>query len=394
MLIHSEDSFEDLIISDILIKTKRPFDSLVLKFLNTLSKSILRNKLAKTYPDLITFGFFCRTANLIKNRNRYQQELNFRTGFGLAVHISPSNIPINFAFSFIFGLLSGNSNAVRLPSNNFNQNILLLEIIQNVLEDIEYEEIKKSTIFFNSSRSSEKLKEFCSIADSLIVWGGDETVKTFKEFDKKISCVELFFPNRLSSLIIDSETFIIEEDKDKVLINFYNDTYLVDQNACSSPTNIFWFGSEKSNLVAQDFFWDELKKTLKQKNYLLSTISIFDKYINVMRALNETNTPLKLKKHDSNIWESFEAPEISKFFNLGLFASINIKNLDEIIPKFRKNEQTITYYGLDPIDINNSLEKGQISIDRIVPIGSALEIGLIWDGKDIIRHLSKYTQVS
>ena len=31
-------------------------------------------------------------------------------------HITPSNIPTNFAYSFIFGLLTGNSNIVKVPT--------------------------------------------------------------------------------------------------------------------------------------------------------------------------------------------------------------------------------------------------------------------------------------
>ena len=39
--------------------------------------------------------------------------------------------------------------------------------------------------------------------------------------------------------------------------------------------------------------------------------------------------------------------------------------------------------------VNNSL----IGIDRIVPIGQALNIGVIWDGYDLIRKLSRIIEV-
>ena len=50
-----------------------------------------------------------------------EQNLNNKLGLGLAFHITPSNIPTNFAYSLIFGLLSGNSNVVKVPSRNFTQ---------------------------------------------------------------------------------------------------------------------------------------------------------------------------------------------------------------------------------------------------------------------------------
>lgn len=57
--------------------------------------------------------------------------------------------------------------------------------------------------------------------------------------------------------------------------------------------------------------------------------------------------------------------------------------------------QTITYYGIEPKEIWHSLKKIPIKgIDRIVPIGKALEIGFDWDGKNIVNNLSRLIQTS
>ena len=52
--------------------------------------------------------------------------------------------------------------------------------------------------------------------------------------------------------------------------------------------------------------------------------------------------------------------------------------------------QTLTYFGVEKSEllgfvVNNRLK----GIDRIVPIGKALEIDVIWDGYDIVRSLSR-----
>tara|TARA_B100000767_G_scaffold206942_1_gene193865 strand:- start:1021 stop:2205 length:1185 start_codon:yes stop_codon:yes gene_type:complete len=394
MLIHDINTFESLNLDKFSILRKTPFHDDALDFLNSLSRSILQNKKAKIYPDLVTFGFFCRKANLIKNRNRYENEIFSRLGYGLCVHISPSNIPINFAFSFLFGLLSGNSNIIRLPSKSFEQNTILLKIMNDILIEKKFKNILDSTIFFNSTRDSKKLDELCEIADSIVVWGGDDTVNYFKNKQKKINCTELYFPNRVSSLVINSNMFIEEKNKKDILSKFYNDTYLVDQNACSSPSNIFWLGDEKTNYLAKKLFWNELSEILKLKSRTIETISIFDKYINVMKAIESRNSEINLVMHNSLMWEASHTPESSKYFNLGLFSSTSIDEVSEIIPFMRDNEQTLTYYEVDPLEINDIFKNHQLPIDRIVPLGDALDIGLIWDGKDIIRLLSKYTQVS
>ena len=90
MLIHNIDTFERLNLDKLSIIRKTPFDDNVISFLNSLSKAILQNKEAKIYPDLITFGFFCRKSNLLNAKSRYEEEISTRLGYGLSVHISPS----------------------------------------------------------------------------------------------------------------------------------------------------------------------------------------------------------------------------------------------------------------------------------------------------------------
>ena len=52
-------------------------------------------------------------------------------------------------------------------------------------------------------------------------------------------------------------------DAKQLAEKFYNDTYLVDQNACSSPHLIIWFG--KSMKKARTKFWNCLYETVKKK---------------------------------------------------------------------------------------------------------------------------------
>ena len=84
-------------------------------------------------------------------------------------------------------------------------------------------------------------------AAGLVVWGGDTTVAKFKAMGKPVSAVELYFPDRVSSAVLAaSEIQELDEDElTKLCDKFFNDTFLVDQNACSSPGMMFWVGEEK-----------------------------------------------------------------------------------------------------------------------------------------------------
>ena len=52
---------------------------------------------------------------------------------------------------------------------------------------------------------------------------------------------------------------------------FYNDTFVMDQNACSSPHIVFWFG--KKNEVVINKFWLTLSKLAKNKFNLENSLN-------------------------------------------------------------------------------------------------------------------------
>jgi hypothetical protein len=48
---------------------------------------------AKAYPDVITFGFFCRKGNIERLKKAYQTQISHRLGRGVTFHIAPANVP-------------------------------------------------------------------------------------------------------------------------------------------------------------------------------------------------------------------------------------------------------------------------------------------------------------
>ena len=82
-------------------KVREVFSDDIIDFFSDLSKEILKNKDAKEFSDLITFAFFCRRASLSKLKKSFKTS-HIRIGWGGAIHITPSNVPINTAYSFLF----------------------------------------------------------------------------------------------------------------------------------------------------------------------------------------------------------------------------------------------------------------------------------------------------
>lgn len=369
-------------------------DNLIVSFLAKLSQSILSNKEARQYPDLITFGFFCRKSN-IKLETQKISDLQFSVGWGTLLHVTPSNIPINFAYSFVMGLLSGNSNIVRLPSRLYPQIVIFLKLLTDVLSNDDFLELSYSNKFVQTERDSKKLDGLVEKCDGLAVWGSDETIQRFKQLSKKVRGVEVYFPSRSSSVVLSAQHYLHlkSDQKNNIAYSFYNDTFLVDQNACSSPTNVFWLGSQSEITKAKKDFWGRLSHELKDK-YSLDPVARIDKILDVMNICKKEKKSLSVLEWRPDILTINDSLSAGYKLRFGTFAEFNIKSLDQISGHLRDNEQTITTLGVEPKELFKELAKDHFSIvDRIVPIGKALDIGLHWDGKKMMEIFSRKVEV-
>ena len=120
---------------DLLMNQKplRPFDDSIIDYLDRLSTVLRNDRRIKEFPDVATFSFFCRRGNLNKKKKFYaDSSLHLRKGRGLVFHICPSNVPVNFAFSSVAGLLAGNVNLVRVPSKAFEQVKIILDAVNKL----------------------------------------------------------------------------------------------------------------------------------------------------------------------------------------------------------------------------------------------------------------------
>lgn len=368
------------------------FENEIINFFETISNTILSKKKFSKFPDLVAFGFWCRKKNLISISENYQQK---QIGRGLVFHISPSNVPMNFAFSLAFGLLSGNCNLVRLPSIEFVQVKLLCNLIDEIINKKRFKNLKKK-IFLVSYNRSEEISKILSIkSDARMIWGGDETIKSFKYFETKPKCVDLTFSNRFSISLINSEVYSKLNDlkRKRLINNFIKDCFTMDQQGCSSPKAVFWVGKCKKKNKEQ--FWDEINKDLNKKNnfdlsktnkkiYQIHKNILSNPNIYKVNSSNFQTVRLNLLKGKKNLnIENFQA-------GYGTFIEIDIKNVKDIKKYISEKCQTITQFGFNSDDIKKIIiEENFRGVDRIVKMGMAFEISNIWDGYDIINILSR-----
>ena len=203
----------------------RPFSGEVLDFAAELSAALMQNEQVRKYPDIVSFAFWCRKANLQKKSELFQGKGEARLGRGLVFHIAPSNVPVNFAFSYLFSLLSGNANIVRLPSKDFPQVALLTRVIDRVLEN--HKEIRKRTAMVQYPAGDEATAFFGGMADARMIWGGDATVAAVRACKPKPRCVDIVFADRYSICVLDGSAVEAAKEAElkRLAEGFYNDTY-------------------------------------------------------------------------------------------------------------------------------------------------------------------------
>lgn len=377
------------------LKPFQPFCDQVIGFLDILSKELNLLKNIKKYPDLKGLSFWCRKQNILKLKKEFYLNSN-KIGLGLVFHVTPSNIATNFAYSLIFGLLSGNSNIVKVPSQNFQQITLICILIKKILR--KKNNFLKDKITIVRYKNNDSLTEkFSKICDARLIWGGDKTINDLKLFKTSERSLDITFADRYSFCIIDQTKINkLNNNELKVLIQkFYNDTYLVDQNACSSPHLVIWTGKKNDNL--KERFWNELYKLVKLK-YNLTASAPFEKYNVLCKHVVNLNYILDVKKYENLIYKIKlkKLPSNNEDYRgkWGLFFEYETDNLNKIKSLINNKYQTLTYYGIDKEKLKNLIFNNNLKgIDRIVPIGQSLNIGLLWDGYNIPNILSRGVEI-
>lgn len=367
-----------------------PFADQVISFFNDLSKSIMKN--GRGYSDVMTFGFWCRKSALMAEKAKYS-DLDRRLGRGVVFHSTPSNVPVNFAFSFAAGLLAGNSNIVRLPAKDFPQVSLITDCIKDVLST-SHPNMAPYICMVKYPPSLEITNLFSKMCNSRIVWGGDATIAEIRQSPLQPRANEVNFADRYSFAIIEGDEFLKAKDKVKIVMDFYNDTYLLDQNACTAPHIIIWLGKSKDE--AKELFWEILIDYTKE-HYNINPVQTIGK----INALYKVAANLDLVKVDVKqpfltriLVDKLDPILMDYRFNSGFFYEYDAASLTDLLPIALSKSQTVTYFGITREQIIRFInEDHPQGVDRFVPMGKSLDFSLVWDGYDLITTLSRIVNV-
>lgn len=373
---------------------KCPFEDSIIEFLNNLSKTLMNSREARAYPDVVTLGFWMRKSSVLALKNRFESDGgDIKVGRGIAFHIAPSNVPVNYAYSLLTGLLTGNANIVRIPSKDFPQVSIINGAINQTLEL--FPEMKSYICLVKYGRDQRVNDLFSALADTRIIWGGDNTIAEIRKSPLGPRAGEITFADRYSLAVIDSDKYLEVEDKERLAEAFYNDTFLSDQNACTSPRLVVWMGSNKEE--AKELFW-KLEHDLVKKKYQFQSIMGINKLTSsFLMAVAKEGT--RIEESEDNYIVRVNVPEVKSELmelkdNSGYFFEYDCDNILSI-RDFCNNThcQTIGFLGEKNM-IMPLLTSGIKGVDRVVPIGATMDFDFIWDGYNLVERLTRTIKVN
>lgn len=371
-----------------------PFDKRVIAFLSELSAAALHDRDSRQWEAVSAFGFWCRRARLETLERRHACE-EPRLGRGVVFHVAPSNVPALFGYTTAIGLLAGNANVVRLSTRRHEEDTVLLSLLNTVLDRPEHREVRERLSVISYDRDDAVTADYCAHCDARVVWGGDATVAALRAMPVPPHAVEFMFPDRWSLAVL-SQAFMTEisgEERAMLAHRFYNDTYAMDQNACSSPQLILWL-EDGGNPGCRSLWWEAVAAEAARR-YPFGPYQAARKLEQLCCQIMASPLTASVERYSGNLLyvvglDALPPEPTALRGGFGLFFQSAIQTLEDILPVLSPKIQTLVCGGLDTGKTARFLADHQAAgVDRVVSLGQALEMDTVWDGKDLISGLSR-----
>lgn len=377
----------------------RPFDERTLDFLVAFSECLFRNPQAGAWIDTLGLVSFCRRSHLESLRAQHGSRLVSSVGRGLSFHIAPSNVPVNFAYSLILGLLSGNGCIVRASTMDFAETRIVCEVLQDLLSAGQFAVFRNRISIVRYERDRAINDFFSLLCDVRLIWGGDQTVSEIRKSPLSARAIDVVFPDRYSACVVDAAGYLEMLDKRAVAIGFYNDTYRNHQAACTAPRLVYWLGSAELVQSAQSIFWRELDAVLAAKAVEMTAIETVEKFMASCRVVLRSpgakvvaDTGPRIRRVCLSVLdESITAATCGG----GFFVEYQSDEIEALARVVNTKFQTLTYVGQGAAALAREVAfSGAKGVDRVVPNGRASEFSLFWDGYDLMSSLTRHVAVA
>ncbi|TWO67901.1 gamma-glutamyl phosphate reductase [Caenimonas sedimenti] len=382
----------------------RPFDDRAMCFVAAFSRRLAMDTAARPYPELLALAHWFRGARLRELAARQQagDAASFAVGRGLAFHLAPANVDSIFMYSWLLSALAGNANIVRVSQKPSPQVDRFVAALHATLADPAVgHAMTGRLLLLTYPHEAEVTRAISQAAQLRVVWGGDATVAAIRAIPLRPTAAELVFPDRFSAAAFDAAAVLAADDAGLVKLAgaFYNDAFWFAQQACSSPRVLHWVGSAADIDAAKARFWSALGAELTRRApdntaamTMARVVAAFDYAARGAVTVNEAPTGFPLRLH-------LQRPPDRELRDLhcgnGLFLEQSLASLATLAPQLDDRDQTLAVFGFGPAELQAfAAALPPRALDRIVPVGKALEFDAVWDGVDLLAAFSRRVRIS
>jgi hypothetical protein len=372
-----------------------PFHESVVDASVDLSQRIFHDPEARAYPELLALAYWMRKAEMNRLTAQFRSlQLDHRVlaPRGLVFHLPPRNVDTIFVYSWLLAALTGNRSVVRLSPQRSESTSILLRLLRETLAAAA-EPARSGTTIVSYGHEEEPTEMLSALCDARVIWGGDQTVEIIRRSPLAPHAKEITFPDRysLSAIRADAYAGLPEEKRDYLADQFFNDSYWFDQLACSSPRLVVWCGTGPETRAASADFFRRVAGCVERRRYVLPAAASMQKLVYACSAiLNSTVEECRRYKGLIVLTLASLAGFQRSHPGGGLFFEAHLESLLELTAFLGRRDQTLTWFGFTPEELHALVRSlNGRAIDRIVPIGQALQFHRFWDGYDLLQEFCR-----
>lgn len=317
---------------------------------------------------------------------------------GVVVHICAGNVFLGALDSLLMGMITKNINIVKLSSQDPSS---LIYFAQSLKEEDLDGNLAQSIAILQWGREHKDMEDVAlQQADVILVWGGEEAVRAYKNHAATQVRVVGYGP-KISFGVVTPGTFS-ENNFVDIVRKCAHDICIYDQKACSSPQNLFIPTKDKDTLrpfmaMLAQALEDEMmlyRPTQMDANELAELL----KYRETMRFNASQERALLCASPDTNGYTVVYVPEpglqispLHRFIYVKSFSDIaNLQSQVAAVPSLFLQTAGLYATNAEWADFEQALTTQGVT--RIAELGKMLEVedGSPHDGDMPLNHLIKW----
>lgn len=375
--------------------TAEPFADDSIAFCDALSKRMLR----MPGPQWAALGFFFREAALKKMKSELaalESADVLRAPRGLVFHVTPGNVDTQFLYSWLFSLLAGNTNVVRVSSRLPEAAKEACRALGEMAADLPRIRASSTIVSYEHDKAiTDALSNACDVR---VLWGGDASIATLRQSPLRADAKEVAFPDRFSFALLHAERYLAMDEAARTAVarGLQNDIFIFDQMACSSPKLLAWLGTEANASAARADLWPRLEKLVESAGIRVQTMTALDKLHFAHGELADGKiTSVERFSNELFVARSNDIESLrSARWGGGLVIETVAPDLDAAMGLVHHSDQTLAHAGFTRDEVMSLARRARTrGLARIVPVGRALAFSRFWDGMDLLSELTRAMSV-